>query len=263
VPRQSGFSLLPDERKVTLSIQITTILKETIMKTCSLIVGSLALACFAGLAVAGEFEGIVHFKSVRDGKAREYDYLIKGKKTRVQIEGEGNRQFAIIIDPENKKTLMLMPERKMVMEMPMSEEAGTDQAKSKKNISFTRTGKTDTILGQMCEQLLVTSDDGETEICGAKGMGYYAGMHRPGMGGSSDGAPAWTKELKEQGFFPLRVVTKGSDGNEKARLEAIKVEKKTLDAGLFTVPDDYKKFDRGGMMPGMGGSGGMREGMGR
>ena len=46
------------------------------------------------------------------------------------------------------------------------------------------------------------------------------------------------------------------------RLEATKIEQKTLDAALFTTPPDYKKFDRGGM-PGMGGPGGMREGMGR
>lgn len=214
-----------------------------------------------GLALAEEFEGIVHFKSTRDGKAREYDYLIKGNKVRIEL-GEGPAQFNVVVDPDAKRTLLLMPERKMVMEMPMTDDNKTDSAGNKNNISFTRSGKTETVLGYTCEQILVKSDDGETEICGAKGMGYYAGMHRPGMGRSSDGASAWAKELKDQGFFPLRVVTKDTDGTEKMRLEATKVEKKSLNEHLFTAPDDYKKFDRGAM-PGMGGSGGMREGMGR
>jgi hypothetical protein len=219
---------------------------------------AIGLLC-VGPAFAETFEGIVHFKSTRDGKAREYDYLIKGNKIRIEI-GERNSQFNVIVDPDAKKTLLLMPERKMVMEMPMTEDNKTDSTAAGKNgISFTRSGKTETILGHTCEQILVKSDDGETEICGAKGMGYYAGMHRPGMGGSSSGAPVWAKELKEQGFFPLRVVTKGSDGSEKVRLEATNVEKKSLDDALFTTPSDYQKFDRGGMMPGMGGPGGRRE----
>lgn len=225
-----------------------------------LIAVSLVAVGLDGNAFADGFEGVVHFQSTRDGKAREYDYLIKGNKVRIEVEGEENRQVNVILDWDHKKTLLLMPERKMVMEMPMREEGETDRsAPGKKSVSFTRTGKTETILGHACEQLLVKSEDSETEICGAKGMGHYAGMHRPGMGGSSDGAPAWAKELKEQGFFPLRVVTKGSDGSEKSRLEATKVEKKTLDPGLFAAPADYKKFDRGSM-PAMGGPGGMRGG---
>ncbi|MGH7230910.1 MAG: DUF4412 domain-containing protein [Nitrospiraceae bacterium] len=221
-----------------------------------MVLGSVLIG-LAGPAWAENFEGIVHFKSTHDGKTREYDYLIKGNKARIELGGaEGNRQFAVVVDPENKKTLMLMPERKMVMEMPM-EEGKTDQpASGKKHVSFTRTGKTDTILGHTCEQMLVKVEDTETEICGARGMGYYAGMHRPSMGGPSDSAPAWAKELKEQGFFPLRVVSKGSDGTEKTRLEATKVEQKTLDTSLFSAPPDYKAFDRGNM-GGYGGPGSM------
>jgi hypothetical protein len=221
-----------------------------------LMVVSLIAVGLAGNASADSFEGVVHFQSTKDGKAREYDYLIKGNKVRIEVEGEENRQVNVILDWDHKKTLLLMPERKMVMEMPMREEGEPDRsAPGKKSVSFRRTGKTETILGRTCEQLVVKSEDSQTEICGAKGMGYYAGMHRPGMGGSSDAAPAWAKELKEQGFFPLRVVTKASDGSEKSRLEATKVEKKTLDPGLFAPPADYKKFDRGSM-PGMGGPGG-------
>jgi Domain of unknown function (DUF4412) len=235
--------------------------KETMMRRSAVLtVVSLIAMGLAGNAFADGFEGVVHFQSTRDGKVREYDYLIKGDKVRIEVEGEENRQVNVILDWEHKKTILLMPERKMVMEMPMKEEGETDRSASgEKSLSFTRTGKTETILGHTCEHLLVKAEDSETEICGVKGMGHYAGMHRPRMGGSSEGAPAWAKELKEQGFFPLRVVTKGSDGRETSRLEATKVEKKTLDPGLFAAPADYQKFDRGSM-PGMGGPGGMRGG---
>ena len=154
----------------------------------------------------------------------------------------------------------------MAMEMPMTDPTADQGAKGKKAGNLVRTGKTDTILGYPAEQLIDKSDEGTTEIWGAKGMGYFAGLHgmrRSGAGGSSDSTPSWAKELKEQGFFPLRVISKGSDGSEKTRMEATKVEKKTLDGSLFTAPADYKKLDREGMMRGMGGpggSGGMRRG---
>ena len=216
-------------------------------KLISGMAAGLIFAWVAGVAVAEEFEGIVHFKSTTGERSRDYDYLIKGKKTRIEVE-EGNRNVSVIVDHDAQKTLMLMPERKMVMQIPMDQarpeaDAGTRQANE-----LIRTGETETILGHTCEKLISKSDEIETEICGAQGMGFYAGMYgmrRPGMGGG-DNAPAWVRELKAKGFFPLRIIARGKDGTEKTHLEATKIEKKSLDPSMFVVPPDFKTFDTGG-----------------
>jgi hypothetical protein len=213
---------------------------------------------------AENFEGIVHFKSTKDGKVREYSYLIKGGKIRIDLEGEGTRQVNVIVDAAARKTLLLMTERKMVMEFPMEEGQSDASDTTKTSGQLTRTGKADMVLGYPCEQVTYKSEESETEICGAKGLGYFAsmqGMRRPGTAGSSDGRSDWVKALRDQGFFPLRVITKGHDGTEKSRLEATTVEKKPLDDLLFTVPPDYKRFDRDKMMRERGSPDGKRGGI--
>ena len=214
-----------------------------------------ALAWPSGAVFAAAFEGVVHFKSsTQEGYGSEFDYFIKGEKARMETQGDRHGKAAIILDLPAKKVVMLMAQQKMAMEMPMGDPA-VEKAKDKGEL--VRTGKTQTLLGYTAEQLLYKSDEGETEIWGAKGLGYFGGMHgRPGTG--TDGSPGWTRGLKEQGLFPLLVINKGKDGKEVGRLEATKVEKKSLSDDLFTVPPDYKKFDRDSMTRGMGG--GMRRG---
>lgn len=223
-----------------------------------LLLNSLAVMLFGAVAHAETFEGIVHFKNVAGETTLELDYLIKGNKTRIDTGGEGARAN-VILDQEAKSLTVVVPERKMVMEMPL-DYARPDQ-QSKKPVNFVKTGTTDTILGYTCEQLIAKLEEGEVEVCGVKGLGSFtfSGMHRmgrPGSGGPSGGAPTWTKALREQGLFPLRVVTKGPDGHELSRMEATNIEKKPLDANLFAVPADYQKFDMGSMMRGMGSPGG-------
>ena len=217
------------------------------------IVLAAALAWPSGAAFAAAFEGVAHFKSsTQEGYGSEFDYFIKGEKARMETQGDRHGKAAIILDLPAKKVVMLMAQQKMAMEMPM----GEPTAGQKDKAELVRTGKTQTLLGYPAEQLLYKSDEGETEIWGAKGLGYFGGMHgRPGAG---EGSPAWTRELKAQGLFPLLVINKSKDGKEVGRLEATKVEKKSLSDDLFVVPPDYKKFDRDSMTRGMGG--GMRRG---
>lgn len=203
----------------------------------------------APMALAGEFEGIVHFKNTTDGRASEFDYFVKGDKSRMEIESERyGGKAAIVMDPGAKKVLMLMPGQKMAMEMPMTEPQAGQSEKAKGEL--VRTGKTQTILSYPAEQLLYKSDGGETEIWGAKELGYFGGIQRPG---SSPSDTAWVQGLKAEGFFPLLVIHRDQAGKESGRMEATKVEKQSLPDDLFVAPPDYKRFDRESMMGNMGG----------
>lgn len=209
---------------------------------------ALILAWTVTTAAAAEFEGLVHFKNTRDSRVSEFDYFVKGDKSRMEMEDEGHGgKAAVIVDLQAKTVLMLMADQKMAMEMPLTE---SQMPKAEKATGeLLRTGKTQKLLGYTAEQLLYKTADGETEIWGAKGLGFFGGMHGgPGTGGQNQ---SWAQDLKTQGFFPLLVINRDRAGREHGRMEATKVEKKALPDGLFMAPPDYKKFDRG-MLPGMG-----------
>ena len=55
--------------------------------------------------------------------------------------------------------------------------------------------------------------------------------------------PGWMRELFKDGGFPIKGVDRDAKGNEEARWEVMKIEKKSLDERLFLPPADYKKQD--------------------
>jgi Domain of unknown function (DUF4412) len=201
-----------------------------------------------GIAAAETSEGVVHFKNTMSNRMSEFDYYHKAAAARMEIDSEGHGgKAAVIFDTAAQKMIMLMPTQKMAMEIPIPQ--GEQDTSGFKPENLVRTGKTQTILGYSTEQVLYKTEEGETEVWGAKGLGTFAGMHaRPGQP-----IPAWVRQLQKDGFFPLLVIHKDKTGAERGRMEATKVEKKSLSDELFTVPADYKKFDRDSMMKGMGG----------
>ncbi|HEY6953100.1 MAG TPA: DUF4412 domain-containing protein, partial [Bacteroidota bacterium] len=80
----------------------------------------------------------------------------------------------------------------------------------------------------------------EAEVWVTKGLGKFPLFK---MGGRQQGAAeAWQEVVKDESAFPLSAVTR-EGGKEISKMEATKIEKKTLDDALFRIPDGYKKFD--------------------
>jgi len=89
------------------------------------------------------------------------------------------------------------------------------------------------------------------ESCAAKGlanMGSLMGLNRADAGKLSGDVPRELRQIIKEGYFLLRMVTKGDDGSEKMRMEAMNVERKRLDDSLFVPPADYAKLDMSAMM---------------
>ena len=150
----------------------------------------------------------------------------------------------MLYDGSTKSTAMVMPAQKMYVDA--SAMAGmTGQAAAAadhKTFEFKMTGRKETIAGYECEHMIVTGDDGQYDICGAKGLGTFATMNNP-MGGRGGGASdGWMRGMPKD-FFPLKVQKVGGE----VVLEVMKIEKKSLDANLFKVPDGFTKMDMSGM----------------
>jgi hypothetical protein len=205
-----------------------------------------------------------------DQKGAEMTYFLKGRHTRIETKAGDNpeAQAVMLWDLEGAKMTTLMPARKMYMTMDLKQTAEDleelKKSKGEEETKFpklTDTGKQETIAGYTCEHWLM-GDKQEMDMCVAKGLGYFGmgGQSRGGLGGLKNLAfspkllaeaaahPEWVKFL-EGGAFPLKL-TAMEDGKVKMNMEATKIERKSLDDSLFTVPPDYKELNMGNLTGG-------------
>jgi len=220
-----------------------------------LAVGALLTASVSSAADA--FQGKVSLAiTAGKGKSQTLNYSIKDQRLRMDMEAEGH-SVATIMDMGKLEMLMLMAEQKMYMVMPMKKPVEQAMAKqggeSTADIEFT--GKTDTILGYKCNQILVKDKGTVTEMWVAEGLGMFMGLGQQGGGGGMFGgghksanAAKWEEALKGKGGFPLRVISTDPKGKESFRMEATKIEPGTLPDSLFVPPAGYQKFQ----MPDLG-----------
>ncbi len=201
-------------------------------------------------ALAAGFEGLVVFKLTEaKGKSQEMRYQVKGSKLRIELPGQ-KELGGIIIDPAKRESLMLMSEQKMYMVMKLPDDKGPQAGKAE-DVKLDKTGRTETILGRKAEEFVATSKGEKTELWLAEGLGAFLSMPANPMEGKGAAAPGWERALAGKDLFPLRVVSRGSNGKETFRLEATAITPQPLPDSLFAPPAGYQKFDMGGMMQGM------------
>jgi len=219
---------------------------------CLFTVGAL-LTAVAGFA-ADNFQGKVTLAiSGSKGKSQELNYSIKGHKLRMDLQAE-KHEVATIMDLDKLEMLILMPEQQMYMVMPVKKPIEKAMEKSTdSNADIDVTGKTETILGYKCEQILVKDKGNVTEMWLAQGLGSFQGLGQQGGGGpfarKSAASAKWEEALKGRNGFPLRVITRDPKSKETFKMEATKIEPGTLADSLFTPPASYQKFQ----MPSLGG----------
>ncbi len=198
------------------------------------ILAAAAVLCAGSSFAAGTFEGEIDMKITHGSDVNHMPFMIKGSKIRIQTETHG-MHVAMIMDRDARTILTLLEERHMAMEMPMPEQSA--KAAEKHGV-FTKTGKTEEILGYQTEEWTDSTENGVVHLWVTKALGTYLSTQNP-MAHSS--APEWETWLEHENMFPLRTVTMNG-GNEVSRMDVEKVDARTLDASLFTVPDGYQKM---------------------
>ncbi|MGH7620267.1 MAG: DUF4412 domain-containing protein [Gemmatimonadaceae bacterium] len=193
------------------------------------------------LSAQGQFEGTVTARLNSAQGGSEITYEVKGDQFRMDFAGRGQSMF-ILHDASKTSNYMVMPSQRMYVEMPTA--MGTDMSDraTGKIPDIKMTGKKETIAGHECEHVLITSDNEQWDACIAHDLGTFPAMGggNPMAGrGRAEPPPAWQK--LGHNAFPLLVQKVGGD---KA-FEVTKIEKKSLDASLFAIPDGFQKFDMG------------------
>ena len=207
------------------------------------------------LAEPASFEGKIKMQMKSDKHTQVIDYSVKPNLMRMDIPLDQSATATSIMDFTKKEMIVLMPNEKMYMVMPLNDGA-EDNGKKKKRpgreATFEKTGETEKILGYLCTKFISTDEDKNTyEIWAAEGLGTFMGSRG---NNPMKRAPrsAWESELAKKGFFPLRMTGKNEKGKEIFQMEALAVDKQKLPDTVFAVPAGYERFDMGGMMKGMG-----------
>ncbi len=214
-------------------------------KLCSIfLVVLFAMGFTSNTTVAQNFEGVIHFEMTDMAKQGmgEMPYMVKGNKGRMEISHQGQKS-AMIMLPDESKVVMVIEQMQGYIEMDTGEEG--EQTKEVDDSDLNKTRETKTIAGKSCEVWEMKSDDGTFEVCMAKGMGTFM-MPQSEM--QQQQAPNWAKQFWEDGAMPLEIV-EVQNGNRSVKMEATRIEEKSLSDDLFEVPDDYR--DMSGMMKGM------------
>ncbi|MBX3189434.1 MAG: DUF4412 domain-containing protein [Labilithrix sp.] len=220
--------------------------------------------------LGGTFEGEIAMKvSGAAGKGGPTDMVFSIKAPKIRVDASGGaienpvvgQGAAFIIDPPTKKGYALFPAQKkaMLIDFDKAKQGSSGLPGSKSAPSaltevptIEKTGKKEVIAGYECENWKVTSKSSRADMCVAEGI-KWVDLRDLGMGSPEVTLAAAATEANR---FPLRVIGYDAKGAETSRMEATKIDKKTLDASRFVVPPDYQVIDMSALLGGMGAPGG-------
>jgi hypothetical protein len=191
------------------------------------------------------FEGrLLIERAEAPAKPHQIIYSIKGEKVRVEVIRDRVNSF--LTDTAKQETITIMEDDMAYLAQP-SLAPSSDAPKLEK------TEETTKIHGYPVQKYIVNSDEGKTELWLAEGFGKYTGFgegfEKPPIQEANVDVPdpvvpwAWEWALAGQPLFPLRVITRDSNGSEIFRLEVKEINPQPLSDGLFRPSSNYKKLD--------------------
>lgn len=197
-----------------------------------------------------QFGGVIEFKKQVGSIEIEYKYYVSGDNIRVEEISEvtnenGDKEKVIegahLIDLKGGSMLALSPERKMYMEVPNKRPA------TELDTKVNKTGKTKTINGFKCEEIIVTCKDKDRKIVYWVAEGdydFFIPMLKT-LNRKENQSMFFLEIPGMEGYFPmLSTETTLSDGQVVSELTAGEMTEKKLDSEMFEVPAGFDKFEK-------------------
>jgi hypothetical protein len=209
----------------------------------------------ASWRAVAQFEGVIEMKITAAEGGGALKLLISKKAARSEVSMTAEKmtmQIVSLVKFDKPDIIYLLNEkRKSYSEMELGEmkKMAEKMTPSESAYKVQKLGK-EKILGYLCEHLLLTNEDGETEIWVSKELIDYETFSKFNQNRS---APTdLEKALKEAGALGMPMKQISSKGTpQETRMEVVKVEKKKLAASVFEIPKDYQKTE-GGLMDSVG-----------
>ncbi len=196
------------------------------------------------IASAQSFEGVIEFKKQTSTDTVNYVYYVKGDKVRLDEIGSKSKKVegSFIIDLKTNSIVSLSHERKLYIEQaPGTPATITGKSEVKK------TGNVKTILGTKCNEYVVKNPDEKVQVTYWMGSGKYDFLFKLlKVLNRKDKSSMYLQQLTDaDGMFPyLSSQVNLETGKEEIKMEATKIQKKTVDANMFAMPKDYQKFQK-------------------
>jgi hypothetical protein len=222
---------------------------------------SILVLFLASAICAVAFEGRITFemKSSKKNESVSMTQVMKNGLVRMEPQMAEAKGAAMIFNWEKKVMIILMPEQRMYMTMPLKMPQTAQAVKADKGpvSKPEKTGRTDTILGYSCDEYVTKGAKGEVvSVWITDKLGAFMGLSggNPMMGGRGRGGDdnSWEQAVKGmENFFPLRVVIHDASGKQTFTMETTKIDVSPVDDSQFSPPEGYQSFAMPGM-PGMG-----------
>jgi len=158
---------------------------------------------------------------------------IKGAKVRSETSGLA---VVSIVDADAKKAWSLDPAARTYSEMNLA-----PPPKSHASSTLVKTARSDVVAGRSCDVYEI--HDGHAvvaDVCAASGLGMMA----MGLGGPfsslASGDDAWSEAYAHG--FPLRIVLRDPKGAPLVKIEATRIERKSVPDSDFQIPAGYTKL---------------------
>jgi hypothetical protein len=208
--------------------------------------GILLFVTLALCPASAQFEGIVETKNLTTdemGNLQQFTMTMWIKKDRIRVQNSafGNTPATTMIYRNDRHVVwMLNEEEKSYFEILHEEEAQEPGSTLEDRPKIRRPGRTKKILGYVCEQVLLTHAEGETEIWGTKQLADLEATTSRVLGQSASEGGGWIDEVAALGLYPLVSHTR-MGGRLVESQETTRIEKRTVADDLFELPAGYQK----------------------
>ncbi len=205
---------------------------------------SITLFAFTTAAFA-QFEGSIEFRMETKKDTTTNIYYVKGNNVKLDQIGKksGKVEGSFVFDLGGKSIKFVNPARK-VWGDHKSETPPTVNG----TCEVTKLKTTKMVAGKMCAQYTVKNATENTMITywvASEKYDFFVPLVK--LWNRKDKQSIYFNQIKDlpKGSMPMLSIESSLDGKTNiSKLEVIKLEKKSIDAGTVSVPSDYKKFEQ-------------------
>lgn len=214
---------------------------KNIYKSISLFI---TLFLLASGARAQQFEGVITYEipEMKQAGMGQMAYMIKDSNYRIEY-GEGTQKGTMLIFPDKNEIVIIVEQMKGFMKMD-SEMMQEFENEFEGENEMVKTDQVRQVAGIECQVWKTSDKTGDYELCVARDLGNFM-MPNATMSGSNN-LPDWARDAMKEGFMPLEIHEVKKNGSKELKMKAVDIQRKPLDASLFTIPEGYR--DMSGMM---------------
>ena len=205
----------------------------------------LVLFLFSAISVislAQPFEGVMDFNKISAVDTIKYRYYVKGNNVRIEeMNKKGVIAGIMLVDLVKGNILALSPDRKMYMEVPaLSKPIITGK------VEVNKTSGTKIINGYTCKLWRMRNKAENTEVSywvAEDKFDFFNGLLKV-LNRKDKLSVYFMQAPTVVGAMALEATERNLLRDFKNAIVTTKIEKKVLDASLFSIPAEYKKYDK-------------------